>query len=365
MTAPAGTRIDDFVTRLAGTVGWLTTPLLPDDYLGLINPLWSLRRPRGRVEAVRRETRDAVSLIIRPGRGWTSHRAGQFVKVGVDVDGVRHWRTYSLSTAPERGDGLFTITVKAVPGGVVSTHLVHRTRPGTFVGLGRPEGDFVLPRPVPPRLLFVTAGSGITPVMAMLRSLVRHGAIPDVVLVHSAPTREEVIFGEELRTLARQFPDLHLHEQHTRSDGRLSLSRLPDLCPDWTRRVAWVCGPAEMLEEAETRWREAGIADRLHTERFRPVVAVTADAASGRVRFLPSGQEADADGMTPLLIVGERAGVLMPSGCRMGICYGCTARLRSGRVRDLRTGREHGEQGDIVQTCVSAAAGHVEIEALR
>jgi ferredoxin len=201
--------------------------------------------------------------------------------------------------------------------------------------------------------------------MAMLRSLARHGAMPDVVLVHSAPTREEVIFGEELRMLAGQIPDLRLHEQHTRSGGRLSLSRLPDLCPDWTRREAWMCGPTGMLEVAETLWRQAGIADRLHIERFRPVMAVTAGAAGGRVRFLPSGQEVDADGDTPLLVVGEQAGVLMRSGCRMGICYSCRVRLRSGRVRDLRTGGEHGEQGDIVQTCVSAAAGPVEIEALR
>jgi ferredoxin-NADP reductase len=362
MTMPAGIRIDDLVTRLADTVGWLTTPLLPDDYLGLVNPLWSLRKLRGRIDAARRETRGAVSLTIRPGRGWTPHRAGQFVTVGVDVDGVRHWRTYSLSSAPERGDGLFTITVKAVPGGVVSSHLVHRTKPGAVIGLTRPEGDFVLPQPVPSRLLFVTAGSGITPVMAMLRSLVRHGAMPDVILLHSAPTREEVIFGEELRMLAHQIPNLRLYERHTRSDGRLSLSRLPDLCPDWTRRGAWMCGPTGMLEEAETRWCAAGIADRLHTERFRPVMAASTGGVGGRVRFLASGQEADADGATPLLVVGEDAGVLMPSGCRMGICYSCTGRLRSGRVRDLRTGREYGEEGELVQTCVSAAAGPVEIE---
>jgi ferredoxin-NADP reductase len=196
-----------------------------------------------------------------------------------------------LSSAPERADGLFTITVKAVPGGAVSTDLVHRTRPGTIIDLTWPEGDFVLPRPVPSRLLLVTAGSGITPVMAMLRSLVWHGAMPDVVLLHSAPTREEVIFGEELRMLARQTPGLRLHEQHTRSDGRLSLSRLPDLCPDWTRRGAWLCGPTGMLDEAETLWREAGIAGLLHTERFRPVVAVTACAAAGVFASFRAGRK--------------------------------------------------------------------------
>jgi stearoyl-CoA 9-desaturase NADPH oxidoreductase len=362
MTALARTSIDGVALRLADKVACLTTPLTPDDYLGLINPLWSSRKLRGRVEAVQPETKDAVSLTIRPGRGWTAHRAGQFIRVGVDVDGVRHWRTYSLSSAPERGDGRFTITVKAAPGGIVSTHLVHRTKPGTVIGLTRPEGSFVLPQPVPSRLLFVTAGSGITPVMAMLRSLVRRGEMPDVILLHSAPTREEVIFGVELRRLAGRFPNLRLHEQHTRPGGRLSLSQLPDLCPDWSNRGVWVCGPPGMLEEAETRWRVAGIADRLHVEHFRPVVAASTGGVGGRVRFLASGQEADADGATPLLVVGEDAGVLMPSGCRMGICYSCTGRLRSGRVRDLRTGREYGEEGELIQTCVSAAAGPVEIE---
>jgi ferredoxin len=87
-----------------------------------------------------------------------------------------------------------------------------------------------------------------------------------------------------------------------------------------------------------------------------------AGGAGGRVRFTASGREVDADGDVPLLVVGENAGVLMPSGCRMGICYSCVATLRSGRVRDLRTGDEHGDEGDLIQTCVSAAAGPVEIQ---
>ncbi|MEV0974514.1 ferredoxin reductase [Microtetraspora glauca] len=362
MTGPARTPIEDVTLRLADTVAWLTTPLMPEDYLTLINPLWSSRELRGRVEAVRPETKDVASLVIRPGRGWSAHRAGQFIRVGVDVDGVRHWRTYSLSSAPERGAGRVTITVKAVPGGVVSTHLVHRTKPGTIVGLTRPQGDFVLPEPVPSRLLFVTAGSGITPVMAMLRSLARIGEMPDAIVLHSAPTREEVIFGPELRTLASRFPNLLLHERHTWSSGRLDLSQLPDLCPDWSERHVWACGPTGMLREAETYWREAGVVDRLHVEHFRPVLTGSTAGGAGHVRFLASGREADTDGATPLLVVGENAGILMSSGCRMGICYSCTGRLRSGRVRDLRTGREYGEEGEIVQTCVSAAVGNVEIE---
>jgi ferredoxin-NADP reductase len=240
---------------------------------------------------------------------------------------------------------------------------------GVIVGLSRAEGDFVLPRPLPPRLLFLTAGSGITPVMGMLRSLAARGEMPDVVLVHSAPTRDDVIFDTELRELAGRFPTLRIYEQHTRAHvggtrgtrRRLTMSRLAEICADWSDRDAWACGPPGMLDDVERHWRGAGSADRLRVERFRPAVGA-GGGVGGRVRFTASGREAAAAGDAPLLVVGEDAGVLMPSGCRMGICFSCVARLRSGRVRDLRTGREYGEEGELIQTCVSAAAGAVEIE---
>jgi stearoyl-CoA 9-desaturase NADPH oxidoreductase len=260
--------------RILDAVTLLTTPLLPGDYLGLINPLWSSRELRGRVEAVQPETADVVSLVIRPGPGWAGHRAGQYVRVGIDIDGVRHWRSYSLSSPPQRTDGCVTITVKAAPDGLVSPYLVRRLAPGAIVHLAPAEGRFVLPQALPPRLLFATAGSGITPVAAILRSLAVRGEMPDVVLVHSAPTPEDVIFGVELRTLAERFASLRLHERHTRAGarrgpgrGRFTMAQLPDICPDWSQRDAWACGPAEMLDDAERHWRAAGIAGRLHVER--------------------------------------------------------------------------------------------------
>jgi ferredoxin-NADP reductase len=348
-------------------VRWLTTPLLSDDYLALLNPLWCGRELRGRIEAVHLETADAATLVIRPGRNWTGHRPGQWVRIGVDIEGIRHWRSYSLSCPPGRPGGRITITVKAGTGGFVSRHLVRRATPGTIVDLAGPYGEFVLPEPPPARLLFITAGSGITPVRAMLHGLLsgaarrdaKRRALPDVVLLHSAPTPADAIFGAELRALAGRFPNLRLYERHTRTGGRLRPADLPDLCPDWTERSAWVCGPAEMLEEAKEHW--AGLPDRLHVEHFGSVMP-EAGGEGGRVRFTKSGREVDVDGATPLLVAGEGAGVLMPSGCRMGICRSCVGRLASGRVRDLRTGQVHGEADDLVQTCVSGAAGPVEIE---
>ncbi|MDT5246784.1 MAG: stearoyl-CoA 9-desaturase oxidoreductase, partial [Mycobacterium sp.] len=193
----------------------ITTPLVPADYLDIIDPLRSGTELRGRIVAIHPETRDAVSLVIKPGRGWRTHTPGQYIRIGVDVDGVRQWRAYSLTSDTARADGCITITVKAIPDGKVSNHLVRRATVGTIVQLDHAAGEFTLPAVAPAKLLFLTAGSGITPVMGMLRNMAEH--IDDVVVVHSAPTPDDVIFGGELRVLARQ-GRIRLIEQHTDTD---------------------------------------------------------------------------------------------------------------------------------------------------
>ncbi|WP_079036655.1 ferredoxin reductase [Streptomyces silaceus] len=354
------------VRAVLAAVSWLTSPLSPDDYLGLIDPLWSARHPAGRVSAVRREAPGAATLAIRPGRGWHGHRAGQYLPLGVEIDGVRHWRTYSITSPPGDGPGdEITITVKARPDGRVSPHLVHGTAPGALLRLGPARGEFVLPLPLPERLLFVTAGSGLTPVMGMLRTLARHGgAAPDTLLLHSAPSPAECLFRAELAVLERRLPWLSVRVTHTRTEGRLTADRIVGLCPDWRRREAWVCGPAGLLDTAERQWAAAGVRERLRVERFHlaPLRAPGADATGGRVRFDRSGVEADAAAAAPLLAVGESAGVPMPHGCRRGLCLGCLVPLLDGRVRDLRTGDLRGEPGELIQTCVNGAAGPLVLD---
>jgi stearoyl-CoA 9-desaturase NADPH oxidoreductase len=340
------------------------TPLVPADYVDLLDPLRSGAALRARIEAVHPETRDAVTLVLRPGRGWRGHVPGQYVRVGVDVDGVRHWRAYSVTCPPGRADGCVSVTVKAIPDGVVSNHLVRRARPGDVLQLDQAAGDFVLPAPRPDKVLFVTGGSGITPVMGMLRSSLAAAddRLRDVVLVHSAPTAADVVFGGELRALARA-GRVRLVEKHTDVDGMLSADELRRVVPDLAERDAWVCGPAGLLELCEQLWADLGSPERLRTERFRPVVVTPGDG--GQVSFSRTGAVVDADGATPLLDAGEAAGVLMPSGCRMGICYGCVLPLREGAVRDLRDGSlTTAAPGDgvLVQTCINAAAGACDLD---
>jgi ferredoxin-NADP reductase len=216
----------------------LFSPLLPDDYLELVNPLWSTQELRGRIERIERETDSAVTVFIRPGYDWPGHKAGQYTRVGVVVDGVFHWRAYSLTSEPDHPQGYIAITPKRVDAGVVSPYLTNDARPGDIVRLGGVEGDFVLPDEPPERLLFISAGSGVTPIMSMLRSLERIDAVADAVHLHSARTEDDVIFGHRLHGLRERESGYRLHLQVTGRNGRMGPVDLDDLCPDWRERDA-------------------------------------------------------------------------------------------------------------------------------
>jgi stearoyl-CoA 9-desaturase NADPH oxidoreductase len=357
-------------SRVADTASLLATPLRPSHYLELVNPLWATHKLQARVEEVWDETGDSRTLTLRPGRGWRTHRAGQFVRVGVSIDGMRHTRTYSISSSPDRDDGCITLTVKAVAGGRVSRHLVRNLPPGAYLPLGLPQGDFVLPDARPVRPLFLTAGSGITPVMSMLRTFLLRGSTPDVVHIHYAPHPYDVIYGNELEQMARDEPRYRPHLVYTRELGQersherhFTPAQLEELCPDWRDRELWACGPQALLDTTHAHWSRAGLGRRVHLERFHaPRAELPADAVGGTVRFAGSSRQVEADGYTPLLRVAEDAGLNPPHGCRMGICHSCDATLLSGCVRDLRTGALFNQAGQKVQVCICAAAGDVELE---
>jgi stearoyl-CoA 9-desaturase NADPH oxidoreductase len=349
--------------RALHAVRSLFSPLLPDDYLELINPLWSTQELRGRIERIERETPDAVTVLIRPGYEWMEHRPGQYLRIGVIVDGVHHWRAYSLTTDPGRPDGLIGITPKLVDAGKVSPYLVHRARAGDIVRLGGVEGTFVLPDPPPRELLFISAGSGITPIMSMLRSLDRDEALDDAVHIHSSRDPDGVIFGEQLRELDSRRDGYRPHIRITGEAGRVTPADLDHLCPDWRQRHAFVSGPGEMLDALVKHWREEGDPELLEMERFQPVIGGddTVAGKGGAIHFTKSGVETSSDGGTPILVAGEDAGAELPFGCRMGICHTCIGRLCSGKVRDLRTGEVYGQEDEMVRTCVNAPEGDIEI----
>ena len=236
-----------------------------------------------------------------------------------------------------------------------------RAARGEVVTLGTPAGDFVLPAAPRGRIVMVSAGSGITPVMAMLRTLDRRNTMPDVVVAYSSPTKERMIFRDEIVGLSEKHDSLTLHEQHTDSDGMLEMKDLDRVCPDWTERATWACGPGPMLDAAEEHGKDADLEDSLHLERFS--LELGGDGGEGgTITFRNSNKTTEADGATSVMEAGEEAGIGMPYGCRMGICHTCTLTLVDGTVRDLRNGDETSGPNEPIQTCVTAAAGDCTLD---
>lgn len=332
-----------------------------DDLLGQVHPTWALGRIKARVVEVREEAPDVRSFLLRPNRRWPGHAAGQHVSVALELRGVRHHRTFSLSSAP--GDRLLRLTVKRQPGGLVTNAMHDRLAAGDIVELSPPAGEFVLPAPLPAKLLLLSAGSGITPLAAMLRDLRRRDPDRDVVFLHVCRTRRDAIFASELAALAAAMPRLHLVTHFTAERGRLDADGLAALVPDAAERRTFLCGPDSFMAMVQARWQADGVADRLACERFTgPGPAARSAGAPVRVRATRSGREFTTTGERPLLVEAERAGLAPKHGCRMGICRTCRCRLTSGTVENLRTGELHAEPGQLVQLCVSVARSDLELE---
>jgi ferredoxin-NADP reductase len=346
-------------------LGALASPHGIDHYLVTAGATWATARPPARIVAVAHTTPGTVTLALRPRPGWPGHAPGQHVAVTVPLGGARRTRCFSISSSPHRTDGLVELTVKANGTGGVSDHLVRRAQPGDTVELSAPAGDFVLPADRPPHIVLVSGGSGITPVLSMLRTLADEGAPQVVSFLHYARTPADVIAGGELTAIACRRPDWRVVVAHTGGQaapsGRFHPGHLDALLPGPTEAPAWVCGPAGLAEAVEAAWRAAGSAAPVRVERYQLGVIAPAGATGALVRFTASGVEVDDDGR-PLLVQAEACGLTPAYGCRAGQCHTCIRRKPTGAVRDVRTGDVHDEPDVLVQLCVSVPEGNVEID---
>jgi stearoyl-CoA 9-desaturase NADPH oxidoreductase len=349
----------------SGLLEALAAPHSVDRYLELIRPSWSLHEARAVVTQVRRHTVDSVTLTLRPNENWTGFRTGQFVRLTVEIDGVRQTRCYSPACS-EHTSGRFEITVKAHPEGQVSGFLNRAAHPGMVVGLSAADGDFVLPENRPARLLLISGGSGITPVMSMLRTLCDEGHAGSVTFAHYAPTRDDVIYRSELSEIASRHPNLRLVHAYTREaggtlSGHLCREHLEAVAPELAGAETYACGPPGLIESVRRIWAEDGIEERLHVESFLPPsLALASDSAEGSVSFARSGERISNNGRS-LLEQAEQAGLSPQFGCRMGICHTCTCRKTAGTVRNLVSGEVSSAEEEDIQICVSVPAGDVEL----
>ncbi|MET0342221.1 MAG: FAD-binding oxidoreductase [Polyangiales bacterium] len=329
----------------------------------------SLRSIRARVVEVIEETHDVKTYVLRPNARFRSHQPGAFVNIALRIDGKPVQRSYSISSAPS-DDGLFSITVKRVAGGVVSNWLADHVQPGFVLTLGAPAGQFLLPLERPGELLMLSAGSGITPLMSMLRQLATEDARP-ITFAHFARSPRDLIFERELRRIAERAPHVRLVFCVEESDadwqghvGRFSADLLATIAPHFRELDTFMCGPSGFMKAVVKTLEESGAElSRLRYERFGVDFDAGAFLGHGQlVRFAKSGGESMSSTPRTILDEAERLGIRVEVGCRAGNCGTCRCMKKSGVVTDITTGIESGPGEEPIFPCVSIPRGAVEVE---
>ncbi|GAB2709749.1 ferredoxin reductase [Nocardia thraciensis] len=386
---------------LIDLVQTLTSPHPLDRYLELVRPTLTVRDMRAEITRVRRSASDSVTLTLRPTRQWSGHRAGQYVQIGVVIDGVKHTRCYSPVNPQGRRDRHLQLTIKAHPHGLVSRYLHRHAAPGMVVDLAPAAGAFALPESAPERLLLISGGSGITPVLSMLRTLADEDYRGTLVFLHYAKSPEAVPHRAELEDIAQRHNNFHIELRYpslsvgerigqavgvdsgpkhagkagehgadalwscaadARPVGHFDYDTLEHIAPWFAAGETFVCGPSVLMDAVRRIYEAEGLDDRLHTEEFTlSTVPVDAADVTGSTTFSASGVRSDNEGAS-LLEQAESAGLTPEYGCRMGICFSCTAVRRSGCTRNLRTGELDADDDQPIQLCINAAVDDVDIE---
>lgn len=405
-------------------------PAVFDFWAQHLNRTWSAERILARVVELRPASARATTLVLRPNRHWPGARAGQHLDVIVEIAGIRHRRSYSLS-APPRADGCIEITVAVVEGGLVSTRLAQGMRLGDVIELGAPYGGLALPpvgggreledAPLPsplvgegsgergpareastlplsptdlrfarapesigchrqpiaaslrfPRgergsdptasastapVLLLAAGSGITPLHALLLEALARGESRPITLAYWAQTAQEFCFRAELQALAAAHPNLGLVLFATRDPiapaRRLDADALRALSPDLAAHDVLACGPDGFIQQARTLCADAR---SFQAEGFSPAAANDGSAQTVRVQLARSGLDLELPTDRPLLQALEEAGQQPAFGCRRGICNTCSCDRMSGASRDLQDGALRDEPSTPIRLCVHSAA---------
>lgn len=356
--------------NITASGGWMPAAIVPAGCVDM----------RLRCVAVISEAREMTSFVFRRLDGALPvYAPGQFMTIELpDTPHGRLVRSYTISSSPSRPHTL-TITVRRVAGGRASTWLHEQMRPGQDVHARGPLGHFSCALQTPPtRLLMLGAGSGMTPMMSMLRWLSDTAATADVVLVQSARTAQDVVFQREWAVLAAQAAG-HWAWHVVLSDpaeagSRLDALRLRQCVPDVAQRHVWLCGPSGYMTQMSELLRDAGVPpSHLMQERFapaRPTSAPSASVASHasegaeavEIHFLRSQRIVTAAAGQRLLEVAEAHGIALPSACRMGQCGTCRTALSAGHVRQMQhSGHPMNAEGSAGEAIAIMGGPHVEV----
>lgn len=353
--------------RLRRLISPLVAPPVFDFWSSRLHPLWRWERPLARIVERHAESADAVTLVLQPNRHWHGFLPGQHVNLGVEVDGARVTRSYSLTGVP-RADRRIAITVKRIEGGRVSAHLFERALIGEVLDIGPAYGEMVLPDTLSTPWLFLAAGSGITPLMAMIRAMAAQNMPVPVTLLYWARTREELCFGRELEALANVHANFRVHVVLTRETvlvegenaGRIDAALLDRLVPDLARRHVYACGPGGFTATAQALLD--GRVARFQAEAFTLPPRSFEDTGTVQVRLAASGRVLELPRGMPLLQALEAEGLKPAHGCRMGICNTCVCGKNAGATRHLPSGAIDAEPATALKLCINSAASDLVLD---
>jgi ferredoxin-NADP reductase len=334
------------------------SPVTFDFWASHIHPTWSWERPLARVVARKIEAQDNVTLTLKPNRHAKPFLAGQHLNITAEINGIRVTRSYSPSLVPNQS-GVFSITIKRMQGGKVSTWLYEHAKVGHVFELSTPFGEMILSQ-TEKNHVFLAAGSGITPFISLIRDWVAQGALGQMTLVYWAKTRAEICFVNELNALSAKHENFKVHYALTQETlthshelrERISKELLNAITPDLDNSVVYACGPAHFVEYARIL---AENAKGFHGEAFSLVQLAAKSNERVNIQLTKSNRTFSVPVGQTILSALEAEGLKPASGCRMGICNTCVCTKQSGTTEHILTKDQDHETGSSVRICVSSA----------
>lgn len=323
----------------------------------------SWERTLARVVDRRIEANEVVTFTLQPNRHFKGFRPGQHIPITTEVNGTRITRIFSPSRIPKKSN-VFSITVKRVAGGQVSSHMWNKIRVGDVLEIGPAFGDMALRQP--PWLL-LAGGSGIAAIMSLIRDQTSRPLEGPMHLIYWTKARSEICYYKELCALAEKEPLFQVHFALTREsavhpnevEGRPSESLLRQLVSDWHRQSAYACGPYGFIESL--RDILASQVTELRTQAFTPPpTPATPDQVT--IQMARSGRRLMISPQVPLLEALEAQSWRFAKGCRMGICQECACKKISGTTQNLITGVRDSEPSSSLRLCVTRAETDLVLE---
>lgn len=320
---------------------------------------------------------DTATFTFRaPSGAWFDYQPGQFITLELPVQGGPIQRTYTLSSSPSRPLSI-SITAKAQPDSIGTRWMLDHLKPGMRLRAYGPAGIFSFHRHPAPKYLFISAGSGITPMMSMTTWAWDSGEMPDITFVHAARRPSEIIFRERLEQFANRVPGLKLRFTVEAPDpfrawagyqGRLNQIMLGLMAPDYLEREVFCCGPEPFMQGVRdmlgalgydmARYHQESFGAPVRTESDAPVLddVTPSDTLGAEISFAASGVTAACAQTDTVLAVAKRSGLNIPSGCTFGLCGTCKVRKLSGEVHMVHNGGI--SEDDIAAGFILACCAH-------